>query len=180
MMALRFGFGLDSVTRFADRLAVGLDVEPTLSERHDVIPNCRDFHVTLRAEGLLPEENAIGVDAAGVGDIVDELVSAGRAITLKQIVAISQGWKLNGAIKTTERKIAGGELIHGGSRLMAWSVGNAKVEDRGNAISITKQASGKAKIDPLMALFDAVSLMALNPQSNAGAFAEFLRDPIIV
>ena len=56
MMALRFGFGLDSVTRFADRLAVGLDVEPTLSERHDVIPNCRDFHVTLRAEGLLPEE----------------------------------------------------------------------------------------------------------------------------
>jgi phage terminase large subunit-like protein len=54
-------------------------------------------------------------------------------------------------------------LVHGGQRLMAWCVGNAKVEPRGNAILITKQASGTAKIDPLMAMFDAVSLMALNP-----------------
>ncbi|MGA8156601.1 MAG: hypothetical protein WB822_10420 [Rhodoplanes sp.] len=69
----------------------------------------------------------------------------------------SQGWKLNGAIKTTERKLAGGELIHDGSALMAWCVGNAKVEPKGNAVTITKQVSGAAKIDPLMSLFNAVS-----------------------
>ena len=47
---------------------------------------------------------------------------------------------------------------------MAWAVGNAKVEPKGNAIAITKQASGSAKIDPLMAAFNAVALMATNPK----------------
>lgn len=53
--------------------------------------------------------------------------------------------------------------------MMAWSVGNAKVEPKGNAIAITKQAAGCAKIDPLMALFNATSLMALNPESQSVA-----------
>lgn len=47
--------------------------------------------------------------------------------------------------------------------MMAWSVSNARIEQRANSILITKQASGSAKIDPLMALLDAAQLMALNP-----------------
>jgi phage terminase large subunit-like protein len=54
---------------------------------------------------------------------------------------------------------------HGGRPMMAWCVGNAKVEPSGNAILITKQASGTAKIDPLMALFNAVSLMRFFPEA---------------
>jgi phage terminase large subunit-like protein len=129
-----------------------------------------DVLCRVRDAGLLPEEKAIGVDAAGIGDIVDELLA--RGFDEKQIIAISQGWRLNGAIKTTERKLAGGELIHGASSLMAWCVGNARIEDKGNAISITKQASGKAKIDPLMALFGSVSLMALAPAASGKSFWE--------
>ena len=46
---------------------------------------------------------------------------------------------------------------------MAWAVSNARVEPKVNAIVITKQASGTAKIDPLMAAFNAIALMSTNP-----------------
>lgn len=105
----------------------------------------------------------IGVDPYGIGVILDALMGAG--VPEDKIVGINQGWKMAGAIKTTERWLAEGQLAHGGSPLMAWSVGNARIVPVGNAVSITKQASGSAKIDTLMALLNAASLMALNPAS---------------
>lgn len=123
-----------------------------------------DIICKIKAAKLLPDKNAIGVDAAGIGAIVDELTSGTRKFTDDHIVAISQGWRLNGAIKTVERMVAGGEFIHGGTELMTWAVGNAKTVQVGNATTINKQVSGTAKIDPLMATFDAASLMALNPE----------------
>ena len=131
----------------------------------DDVKQVADLICKVKDAVLLPEKLAIGVDAAGIGDIVTELVTDERGITMEQIVAIRQGYSLNGAIKSCERQVAAKTLVHGGKRLMNWCVGNARIEDRGNAILVTKQASGKAKIDPLMALFDAVSLMALNPAS---------------
>lgn len=125
----------------------------------------------VRDAGLLPEQRGIGVDAAGIGDIVDELAARDFDIE-KDIVAISQGWRLTGAIKTTERKLAGGELLVAKSDLMPWCVSNARIEQQKNAVSINKQISGTAKIDPLMALFDAVSLMALNPAACGRSFWE--------
>jgi phage terminase large subunit-like protein len=129
----------------------------------DDIDQLADIICQVRDAGLLPDQKAIGVDSAGIGDIIDELTTDDRGITMDQIVAVSQGWRLNGAIKTTERKVAGGELVHGATRLMAWCVGNARTVAVGNAIAINKQVSGSAKIDPLMATFDATTLMALNP-----------------
>nr|WP_244772890.1 hypothetical protein [Alysiella crassa]UOP05887.1 hypothetical protein LVJ80_08330 [Alysiella crassa] len=98
---------------------------------------------------------------SGVGAILDALLEQGIAET--QTVGVSQGWRLGGAIKTTERKLAEGCLKHGNRPMMDWVVGNARAEARANGILITKQASGSAKIDPLMALFNAVHLMSLNP-----------------
>lgn len=133
----------------------------------DDVEQVADLICRVRDAGLLPKEKAIGVDASGIGDIVDELITEDRGIAIEQIVAISQGYRLNGPIKTTERKVASAQLVHAGRPLMAWCVGNARIEDKGNAILVTKQASGKAKIDPLMAGFCAVSLMALNPAAQA-------------
>jgi len=111
--------------------------------------------------GLL---NAVGLDPYGVGAMVDALAEAGIEGS-DRVMGVTQGWKLSGSIKTTERKLADGTLRHAGQRLMNWAVGNARVEPKGNAITITKQASGAAKIDPLMAAFNAVALMAANPAS---------------
>lgn len=120
------------------------------------------------ATGLL---DRIGVDPSGIGAIVDELENGDEngngKIEHDRIVGISQGWRLNSAIKTTERKVAAKEIIHDGSRMMAWCVGNARVEPKGNAILITKSASGTGKIDPLMAGFSTVALMAMNPEARA-------------
>lgn len=105
----------------------------------------------------------VGVDIHGIGAILDAIVE--RGVDQDLVVGISQGWKLTGSIKTVERKLAEGAMVHGGAPMMDWCVGNAKVEPKGNAVAITKQAAGFAKIDPLMAVFNAAALMALNPQS---------------
>lgn len=117
----------------------------------------------INQAGLLDK---VGLDPAGIGAVLDALADV--EIDEEQVVGISQGWKLTGAIKTTERRLAEGSLIHCGQPLMAWSCGNAKGVPSANAFLITKQASGTAKIDPLMATFNAVSLMALNPEARGG------------
>jgi phage terminase large subunit-like protein len=71
-----------------------------------------------------------------------------------------------GTTKTAERNRADKSLRHSGQALMAWAVSNARVEPKGNAITITKQASGTAKIDPLMAAFNAIACMAGYPASS--------------
>ncbi len=142
--------------------AIGQDVEAVA------------FLCALVAEsGLLDK---IGVDPHGLGGILDALMDKG--IPNDKIIGISQGWKLTGAIKTTERKLAEGHIIHSGQSLMAWCVGNARVEPRGNAILITKQAAGFAKIDPLMALFNAISLISLNPEPAGGRLDDYLNNPL--
>ena len=123
--------------------------------------------------GLL---NLVGVDPAGIGQVLDALASAG--VPAEKVVAVSQGWRLSGAIKTAERKLAAGEMVHDDQPMMAWCVGNAKVEPKGNAMLITKQASGTAKIDPLMAAFNAIELMSRNPEApRVGDMAGFFTRP---
>lgn len=118
----------------------------------------------------------IGVDPSGLGAIVDRLVEA--KVPKEKIVGVSQGWRMTGAIKTAERKLAAGELVVCDQPLMAWCVANARQEPRGNAVVITKQASGSAKIDPVMAFFNCIALMSLNPPGVPN-INDFLDDPVM-
>jgi len=116
------------------------------------------------------KKRAIGVDAACIKQTLDALNAAGYAD--EQIVGVSQGWRLTTAIKSTELYLSSDALRHADQPLMDWCVGNAKVEPKGNAVLITKQASGSAKIDPLMSLFSAVEVMAMNPVAAGRSFWE--------
>jgi phage terminase large subunit-like protein len=118
--------------------------------------------------GLLAQ---VGLDLYGPADAVDALAQHGVAGD-DLVVGIQQGWRLNGTIKTLENRLANRTLVHGGQALMAWCVGNAKVEARGNAITITKQAAGTAKIDPLVAALCAGALMVRNPEPRGASYLQ--------
>jgi len=156
-------------------LIIVKEIGQDIKEVGDIVRQCD-------ASGLL---DRIGVDQAGIGAIVDEIEQGDEAgegaIEHDRIVGIPQGWRLNGAIKTTERKVAEKTLIPCGQAMMNWCVGNARVEPRGNAISITKQASGTGKIDPLMAVFNCIALMAQNPQARRqeSAYAGLSKEDIL-
>lgn len=137
----------------------------------DDVDEVADIVEQVEAAGLLHQ---VGLDPAGIGAIQEAI--AVREVDQEKLVGVSQGWRLGGAIKTAERKLAEGGMLVADQAMMRWCCGNARVEPRGNAILITKQASGSAKIDPLMGLFNAVSLMAANPpgQANVNDFLDNL------
>lgn len=118
----------------------------------------------VKDRGLLA---AVAADPAGLGEMIDALAEIGVTPEDGQVIGAPQGYAMMNAIKTTERKLANGTLWHDGSALMAWCVGNIKIEPTATAIRATKANAGDAKIDPAMALFDAVTVMSRNPEAQA-------------
>lgn len=129
----------------------------------------------VKARGLLA---GVALDPAGISEFADALIDD-LDITQENglLLPIKQSFNLMNAIKTAERRLATGLLLHCGGELMRWCVGNVKIEPMATAIRATKQNAGDAKIDPVMALFDAVTFMATNPQV-AGRFPADYRVPV--
>lgn len=164
-----------------DVLELRKDIAPTLQDfaRDGDLVFCDDAtaDITGVAEvckqvmdsGKLPDKYGVGLDPQGVAALVDELARCGIGGDL--VTGVGQGFRLSSAVWGIERKLKDGTLWHGGQPLMGWCVGNARAEARGNAVLITKETAGKSKIDPLVALFNAVKLMEVGPVAgNGGGF----------
>lgn len=115
----------------------------------------------IKEAGLLA---CVAVDPAGLGEMVEALDEIGVTQEEGLLIGVPQGFQMMNAIKTAERKLANGTLLHAGASMMDWCVSNLKIEPTATAIRATKQNAGDAKIDPVMALFNAVTVMSRNPE----------------
>lgn len=175
--------GREKVTRRWLLWSHGFAHEKVLEVRKDIAPRLLDFvkegslticktaaelmtkfgeiFAKVLASGKLPKKDAVGLDPNNVAALIEELNA--RGMTADMLRRLLQGPALSPAWWGMEMKLADGTLSHSGFALMDWCVGNAKVEPRGNGIIITKQVSGRAKIDPLIAAGEAAILMSWNP-----------------
>lgn len=118
----------------------------------------------LKDAGLLPEKNGIGFDPNNIAAFVDAL--ALRKLDGPMLHRLRQGPALSPALWGIEHKLADDTISHDGSDLMAWSVGNVKIEVKGNGNMATKETAGRAKIDPVIAMLCAAILMSWNPEAR--------------
>lgn len=137
-----------------------------------------DLCLKVHEAGLLPETGGIGLDAAGIDLLLDALAARGMVPPL--VVPVPQGWKLQGAISGVPLRLESGSLLHGGQPILAWAAGNAKQRLKGSNYVVEKELAGAAKIDPLIALFNAAMRMRENPVAmgnsrNMDSFFEALR-----
>ena len=132
-------------------------VDDELKDLSDII----DKIGVIKAQKVL---GCVAVDPAGLGEMIEALDEIGVTQDDKNLYASPQGYAMMNAIKTAERKLANGTLVHDPSAMMTWCVGNLKIEPTATAIRATKQSAGDAKIDPAMALFNAVGAMVRMPE----------------
>jgi phage terminase large subunit-like protein len=133
-----------------------------------------DIIVQIRDAGLLV---CVAVDPAGLGELIDALDAVGitqdnRENGRNYVIGAPQGFAMMNALKTAERKLANGTLHHADQGMMDWCVGNLRIEATATAIRATKQNAGDAKIDPAMALLNAVTVMATNPEARRSVYEE--------
>jgi len=166
LTVFRFGHAdeemIDDDPIMADLLA---DVPPSDPDPKALPPDIRyvvDLVSRIKELGLLAQ---VGVDAAGIGAIVDALAKIGVTQDAETLDAVRQGIAMMGAIKTVERKLADGSFRHGMQELLGWCVGNLVIVPTATAMRVGRDEAGFGKVDPLMALFNAAHLMCLNPQA---------------
>ncbi len=133
----------------------------------------------VQGSGLLPDENAVGLDHGQVAPILDELAALDLGGPL--LCGIRQGGGLRGPIWNMELKLKAKAVVHGDQNLMNWCIGNAKAERVGSMVVIEKVTAGDAKIDPVVAMLNAAELMGRNPMIAPPVdFDEWLANPVMV
>ncbi|MCA0025483.1 MULTISPECIES: terminase TerL endonuclease subunit [unclassified Mesorhizobium] len=150
----------------------------TICEVSAYIARIADIVWQVWNAGLLPEKNAVGFDPNNIAAFVDAL--ALKRIEGPMLHRLRQGPALSPALWGLEHKLSDDTISHDGSSMMAWSVGNVKIEVKGNGNMATKQAAGRTKIDPVIAMLCAAILMSWNPEATGVLdLSDYLKSPVM-
>jgi phage terminase large subunit-like protein len=165
-----------------------------LERRKEIVPRLRDFEregdlVIVKRMGQDTEQLAklmrkvfdtdllagIGIDPARIASLKTALAEQNIIDSEEPdpefFIKVRQGWSLYSAMLWVERALSEGRYKHADQAVVTWSVGNAKVVPRGNALLITKEVSGKAKVDLVMSSLNAAELMSYNPPARIGGYS---------
>jgi len=164
------------------------DGDLTVTESGDeIVRQMAQIAIKVRNSGKMPADGGVAVDAWSIGPLVDALVEAGfdpgdeAMRRAGHIASIRQGVGLSSAIYTLEFKLGDGRFAHDGSKMMAWCVSNALVKLRGSALYVDKETSGAGKIDPFVAVLNAVKRMEEGPVAADGGGSIYNeRDMVVI
>lgn len=123
------------------------------------------------ADFIKPLKNkihAIGFDPSGSGILSDFLKEQG-VVYDDQVVGIYQGARLAGTIKTIEQKAALGQLKINNTPMIKWQLANACYNNKG----YIEKPSDHLKIDSVIAIINASTIMAVNPEPLIGGITGF-------
>lgn len=102
----------------------------------------------------------IGVDPHGLGTFKTDLEEAG--ISSDKIIGVSQGYKMQQHIISTENLMAKGTLKFSQQELMRWQGSNTRLILKSNTVMVSK-ADSADKIDNIISLLNSIAIMSLNP-----------------
>jgi phage terminase large subunit-like protein len=149
--------------------------EGDLTISDDVDQMAKEMAVMVKAVYVSDLLAGIGIDPARIALLSRALANEGiidaEEPDPKFYVKVRQGWSLYSAMLCLEVALAAGRYKVARQSLVLWCVGNAKVIARGNAMLVSKEVSGKAKIDPVMSSFNAMELMSYNPPARTGGYS---------
>jgi phage terminase large subunit-like protein len=122
------------------------------------------------ADTLRPHVVAVGVDPYGLREVVRDLESKGVTVH-----GIPQGWRMTPFIHEAARAVHGGKLQQYGGPLMRWNIENCRLEERGEAVALTKPSGasvGSKKIDGAVALVMALAAHAETPAKQRSVYKD--------
>ena len=106
----------------------------------------------------------IGVDPHGLGTFKTDLEAEG--VESDKIIGVSQGYKMQQHIITTENLMAKGTIKFSSQELIRWQASNTRLILKSNTVMVSK-ADSADKIDNIISILNSIAIMSQNPPSMA-------------